>query len=221
MLFPDFINYFEKNFIKSNQYGNLSFNYHCLVDDEISEGIKFYTNNITESFNKNLNTKYVGGAKTFFHFKKALFDILDLYKEHREYKNRYISITRALAFQCKNNNIIDLITKDDIISYMREYKNYLNEQSEYENLLKNENSDYSSEDENLMDVKNESIYNNDIIDTNSIKDSSDSENSEKEINYEKKIKNEFRYNNLSNNKILEKEKDKKMALIKKKLIKFQ
>ena len=103
---------------------------------------------------------------------------------------------------------------------MREYKNYLNEQSEYENLLKNENSDYSSEDENLLDVKNESIYNNDIIDTNSIKDSSDSENSEKEINYEKKIKNEFRYNNLSNNKILEKETDKINSINKKKLIKF-
>ena len=100
-LFPDFINYFEKNFIISKQYGTLSFNYHCLVDEEISEGIKFYTNNITESFNKNLNTKYVGGAKTFLHFKKALFDILDLYKRHKEYKNRYISISRALAYNVK------------------------------------------------------------------------------------------------------------------------
>ena len=71
-LFPNFIKYFEKNYLRSDQYGHLTFNYNHLQKDDISEGIKFYTNNICESFNKTLNTKYIGGVKTFYHFKNAL-----------------------------------------------------------------------------------------------------------------------------------------------------
>ena len=44
----------------------------------------------------------------------------------------------------------------------------------YDNILKNENNDYLSE-ENFLDIKNDIIYNNDIIDTDSIKDSSENE----------------------------------------------
>ena len=67
-LYGDFINYIEKNYIISKQFGSLSFNYNSLVSKDIDEGFKFYTNNITEAFNRTLNSKYVGGEKTFYHF---------------------------------------------------------------------------------------------------------------------------------------------------------
>ena len=84
--FESFFKYFEKNYINSDKFGELSFNYNSLIFSNYSDDIKFYTNNITESFNKQLNTKYIGGAKTFFLFKTALFEIIDLYKNKNKYK---------------------------------------------------------------------------------------------------------------------------------------
>ena len=165
-LFPNFIKYFEKNYLKSNQYGKLTFNYNYLQKDDISEGIKFYTNNICESFNKTLNTKYIGGAKTFYHFKNALMEILELYKTKNEYKPRYLSITRALAYFCERNDICQLITAKDLTNIMKEYKFYLNNNENLNKFVNEENIDYSSEDD-FLNIKNDIIYNNDIIDSDS------------------------------------------------------
>ena len=59
--------------------------------------------------------------KPFFHFQRALEDILDLYKNKSVYKSRYLSITRALAFHCSQNPTIDLIKNKDIKNIMENY----------------------------------------------------------------------------------------------------
>ena len=40
-------------------------------------------------------------------------EILELYKTKNEYKPRYLSITRALAYFCERNEIFQLITAKD------------------------------------------------------------------------------------------------------------
>jgi hypothetical protein len=44
--------YFEHNYINSNKYGELSLNYNSLIKENIEENFKFFTNNITGSFNR-------------------------------------------------------------------------------------------------------------------------------------------------------------------------
>ena len=112
--FSHFLTYFEKNYIISKQYGIHSFNYSKLVEKDIPEDIKFYTNNIIESFHRTLNCKYVGGTKTFYHFKHALIEILDLYKYKNEYKNNKNSMTRVLAYYTMRNDIRDIIKYDTL-----------------------------------------------------------------------------------------------------------
>lgn len=53
-----------------------------------------------------LNCKYIGGTKTFMHFKKALIEILDVYKNKNEYKDKILNINGALAYYNNNNDII-------------------------------------------------------------------------------------------------------------------
>ena len=133
IIFSTFIKFFEKNYIISYQYGDLSFNYNSLVKEDISEGIKFYTNNICESFNKTLNTKYIWGSKTIYHFKNELTELLDLYKGKNEYRSRYLSITRAFTYYWTKNKNKNLISLKDVDMIMNEYKTYLHNNKIYDN----------------------------------------------------------------------------------------
>jgi len=69
----DFLNYFYKTYIKNNKDGIFSpnnWNYNTLIVNNINNNILFFTNNITESFNRTLNKKYIGFTKTMYNFKK-------------------------------------------------------------------------------------------------------------------------------------------------------
>ena len=213
-LFPNFIKYFEKNYLKSDQYGHLTFNYNYLQKDDFAEGIKFYTNNICESFNKTLNTKYMGGAKTFYHFKNALMEILELYKTKNEYKPRYLSITRALAYFCERNDICQLITANDLINIMKEYKFYLINNKALNRFVNEENNDYFSEDD-FLNIKNDNIYNNDIIDSDSLKEFSESEknnSTHSNLNNDKDGDNDSHSEDEDDNKHIEKNKINKLQV---------
>ena len=175
--FKSFLNYFEKNYIISKQFGKLGFNYSKLVEKDIPEDIKFYTNNIIESFHKTLNPSYIGGTKTFSHFKTALFEILDLYKNKNEYKPRKLSITRALAYYTNNNEVNDLIKYSSLKTIKDSYKKYIKEKMSL-------NEEYSSEKDELLDVDNEDILycNNNILDSFEGKSIDSSSNDENNIN---------------------------------------
>jgi len=204
-LFIDFFKYFEKNYINSTQYGYLSFNFNSLINTNVSDELKFYTNNITESFNRTLNSKYIGGVKSFYYFYKALFDILEHYKNPNIYKPRYISITRALAYYCKNNMNLNLIKFKDIDKIKLEYKNYLIKNKNLNKTLSEEKSEYSSDYSDIMDIKNDNIYDNDILDS----DYNNYNSSSLEDNNNYNIKNE---NNSNSNS--EDEKNNKNSIFK-------
>ena len=55
-----------------------------------------------ESNNRTLNMKAIGLCKTFYNFKKAILDLLDYFENKKEYKEKYVSITRALDYYSKN-----------------------------------------------------------------------------------------------------------------------
>ena len=177
-------------------------------------------------FNKILNSKYIGGAKTFFHFQRALEDILDLYKNKNAYKSRYLSITGVLAFHYSKNPTIDLIENKDIKSIMENYKKYVRNNKKLKNLLNKEDSDYSSSNEDLLDINKDDIYNNDIIDSyyndesktssmgskdfidNNDSSSDHSNNSEKRIKVKRDLKKQY----------IQKQKQMKLKIIKKRKI---
>ena len=75
----------------------------------------FYTNNIVESFTNNLNNKFIGLTKTTHNFKNALTDIINLYEMIDTYKEKKLSITRALAHYSKNQTEFDLINTKDTV----------------------------------------------------------------------------------------------------------
>ena len=83
----------------------------------------FYTNNICESMNRTLNSKYIGGCKTYYAFKNCILDIIDFYTNKQViYQERNISITRSLAFYVKNRLIIDIIKHETLKKIKSEYK---------------------------------------------------------------------------------------------------
>ena len=52
----------------------------------------FFTNNITESFNRTLNSFYIKSKKNFFNFQKCLNEIIDFYLTKANYKKKGISV---------------------------------------------------------------------------------------------------------------------------------
>ena len=86
----------------------------------------FFTNKICESMNRTLNSKYIGGCKTFYSFKNCILEIIDFYTNKQEiYQERNVSITRSLEYYIKNKIIIDLIEHDTLKEIKKEYKNFL------------------------------------------------------------------------------------------------
>lgn len=77
--FPKFFKYFERNYINGSVLAIKSWNYNTIISNNINNDILFYTNNIVESFNYNLNIKFIGFCKTMHNFKNALKDVINLY----------------------------------------------------------------------------------------------------------------------------------------------
>ena len=91
----------------------------------MSDNIIFYTNNICESFNRSLNSQYIGKTKTFFHFKSAIKNLIEIYNVKNIYQEKKLSTSRALAYYTKRNNIIHLINLKDMEKIKNSYKEYL------------------------------------------------------------------------------------------------
>ena len=87
-----------------------------IISKNLNNDILFYTNNIVESFNNNLNKKFIGFAKTMHNFKNALNDVINLYEMSDAYKEKRLSITRALAHYVNNQNEEHQIINSDEIN---------------------------------------------------------------------------------------------------------
>ena len=91
--FPAFFKYFNKNYIKGKLLDKKQWNYGNIISKNFNNDILFYTNNIVESFNNNLNNKFIGFTKTMHNFKNALTDVINLYEMSDTYKEKKLSIT--------------------------------------------------------------------------------------------------------------------------------
>ena len=67
---------------------------------------QLFTNNIVESSNRTLNNHYLGNVKSFNSFRNAIDNILEIYSgSKRKYYSEEFSLTQALVYFVKNNNI--------------------------------------------------------------------------------------------------------------------
>mgnify|MGYP002624394402 CR=1 FL=1 len=146
--FTKFFKYFENFYFKKKPFSDKCWNYHHehFNDDN---NIIFYTNNIVESCNRTLNSKFIRICKTLYHFKKAIRDLIDIYDKHPVYQEKKLCITRALEHYVKRNEIINLITHNDFELLKESYKKYLNK-----NKLSSDDKYISSEEEEKSILKN-------------------------------------------------------------------
>lgn len=174
--FPNFINYFEKYYLKKKLFNNKCWNYNKLINNDIDIEKKFFTNNFVESCNRTLNMHYVGGTKTFLHFEKAINDIIEIYKNNSEYKSPKISITRSLNYYSIKNMDINLITNKDITNIINDYKIYCESNNEANKI----DEKLEEDDDNLLEIYNNNKYLNEQV-INSDCDSSNSDESDHDI----------------------------------------
>ena len=62
----------------------------------------------------------------FIFFENCFKIIIDIYDNHCDYIEKDISITRVLAWWCKNNVINELIVLKDFDNIKKEYKKHFN-----------------------------------------------------------------------------------------------
>ena len=104
---------------------------------------------------------------------------MDLFKNNNKYKTKKLFITRALEYYIKNNDVDDLIKHSSLKTIKESYKKYFQEKMSLD-------EEYSSENEELLEVDNDKIiYNNnnilDLYDEKSIGSSSKEENNKNNI----------------------------------------
>ena len=162
--------------------------------------------------NRTLNSKFVGGCKTYFTFKNCILEIIEFYsKKINNYQERNVSITRSLAHYVKNNLIIDLIEHDSLKKIKADYKEFLksnrypiNENeydsdsiSNYEKKIPSHieltSSESSNEEENIKNIINDKGE-------NSSDDDSNNDEIYKNNNKNKYKKNKIKKDNNNNNK---------------------
>ena len=143
----------------------MCWNYNCAESSNMNTDIFFYTNNICESFNRTINSKYIGKCKTLEHFKKAVIDLLEMYNVKNCYQEKKLSTSRALAYYINRNTNIKLISAKDLEKIKQSYKEYLKK-----NKIPYDNSNFESDDEDNYNKILESDNN------------SDSDNEEEEVN---------------------------------------
>lgn len=78
--------------------------------------------------NRTLNSKFVGGCKTFYNFKNCIIDIIDFFTNKTKiYQETNISNTRSLEFYVKKNLVVNLISNEDLKKIKLNLKNYMKE----------------------------------------------------------------------------------------------
>jgi hypothetical protein len=69
--------------------------------------------------------KFIGGCKSFYHFKECLLEVINLYEKKDVYQERKLSITRSLEFYFIIIEEYDLIIHKDLNIIKKKYKDYL------------------------------------------------------------------------------------------------
>jgi len=117
-----FFKYFDRTYLKNKPFSDRQWNYSKYINTNEDISKYFFTNNIVERLNRTLNNIYKNTNRSFLFFAKAINKIIDIYNNHSEYIEKGISITRVLAWWCKNNNIISLKNEKDKENMIKEYK---------------------------------------------------------------------------------------------------
>ena len=74
--------------LKKKPFSELCWNYSIAEINNLNDNIFFYTNNICESFNRSLNSQYIGKTKTIFHFKSAIKNLIEIYNIKNIYQKK-------------------------------------------------------------------------------------------------------------------------------------
>ena len=219
-----FFEYFHKTYLnkknKQSIFNPNNWNYNTQIVNSMNNNILFYTNNITESFNRTLNKKYIGFCKTMYNFKNAILDTIILYTMHNTYQEKKLSITRSLEHYVKTKEHFDLIENKDLKKIKDMYKEYLlknklplNDLNEYNNSSDSDNYDKEGEfetDKEEKDSDSSSDNNIDYIKKNNYNHSDSSDEGEQN-NKRKKLEN----TNIINKKYDEKKENNKSYKYKK------
>ena len=123
-----FFTYFEKTYLNNNPFKDRQWNYNNFISNEEDSRKYFFTNNVSESLNRTLNSFYNISKKNFNNFQQCIKKIILLYENHQDYIAKDISITRVLSWYCKYNKINELMTykdKDKIIKLYKQNFNYI------------------------------------------------------------------------------------------------
>ena len=194
-LFPDFFKYFKKQYIKKNIFSIDNWNYNSLLLNSVNNNILFYTNNITESFNRTLNKKYIGFCRTMFNFNNAIIDTINLYKMHNIYQERKLSITRALEHYVKNNVSFDIISFKELKKIKLSYKDYMENNnlpfindSSVDSINDSLFYEKKGEFDSLTEEKNDSLSSNEIVEKENSINKNDSDDDDDDYNNKKYIR---------------------------------
>jgi len=125
VIFRNFFDYFTKNYIKGKLYDKTIWNYYTAIPNNLNDDILYFTNNIVESFNSIINNKFIGFCPAMYNYKNTLTEVISLYEMKNVYKEKKLSLTRALQNYVKSKNDFDLMDNNDIKKIKANYKDYL------------------------------------------------------------------------------------------------
>ena len=140
--FKKFIKYFDNTYMFRGLFSDRNWNYYNYSINTNSTDYYFFTNNICESNNKILNSKFIGYCNSYYSFFKAIKNLIDYYKTKEEYKDKYLCITRALDYYSKTSKNYNILNKQNYNNILATCINYrknnnlpLDNKLEYNNLL--------------------------------------------------------------------------------------
>ena len=100
--FPKFFKYFNNTYLDKGLFSDRNWNYYNISSLFNNNDLYFFTNNICESNNRTLNLKYIGVCKSYYGFRNAILELINIFKEKKPYEEKYCSITHALDYYGKN-----------------------------------------------------------------------------------------------------------------------
>ena len=156
-IFPKSIKNFYKNFVIGFPLNKLYWNYYYYANFSFDDNdTLFFTNNVVESSNRTLNKLFIGSIKTVSLFEYIINQIINLYENvHKIYIQPKFSVTNALNYYVKNNNIKNLINFIKLFAIYEEYAKYIKTKE----LLQNKDEYLNEEDIYIKETSNSIKYN--------------------------------------------------------------
>ena len=128
------------------------------------------------------NNHYLGNVKSFNSFRNTIDNIVEIYSgSKRKYNSKEFSVTQAIVYYIKNNNIKLLMTYKDLLNICKEFIKYKKIKKDLEDI-----EDYET-----------NIITKELKNKSQINDYSDKESSDSSVDEDEKI--EFTYNKFDNN----------------------